>query len=1412
MKKNRLFLLSVVAGFMAVATVQANEIRVLFLGDNGHHRPADRFKELQPVMREKQIELVYTESLADLNESKLAGFDALAIFANHTRIEPAQEKALLGFVENGGGLVALHCASFCFLNSDKYIELVGGQFKSHGTGVFKETIVNADHPVMKGLQPIESWDETYVHSRHNTKRTVLAERRDEKGSEPYTWVREHGKGRVFYTAWGHDQRTWGNAGFQTLVEQGIRWASANSPGRLEVVTGLKPFEYMEAPSPLPNYVVSAQWGVQGEPIRTMQKPLTPEESLKHLALFPGFEKTLFASEPDIVKPIWIAWDHRGRLWIAETIDYPNEMQPEGQGRDRLKICEDTNGDGKADKFTVFADKLSVPTSFVFANGGVIVLHSGKTEFLRDTNGDDKADERKDLFVGWGTGDTHAGPSNLRYGFDNYVWGTVGYSGFRGTVGGKEIRFGQGILRFKPDGSELEFIRSSNNNTWGLGLSEEGIIFGSTANNNASMYMPIPNRFYEQVNGWSAARLESIADSQRFYPLTDKVRQVDQHGRYTAGSGSAIYTARSFPKEYWNRAQFVTEPTGHLVGMFYLASYGADYKAHNVRNFAASDDEWASPIAAEVGPDGALWVLDWYNYIIQHNPTPQGFDNGKGNAYETPLRDKVHGRIHRIAYKDGKGSRAPVLKADDVKTLVEGLKSDNLLWRSHAQRLLVEGKKTEAIPELRKLVADKKVDEIGLNTAAIHALWTMEGLGAFAKNDSQAAATSIEALRHPSAGVRRSAVTVLPRTEAGLKAIFDAKLLADNDAQVRLAALLAISEMPVSEKVGPALVEMLQRPENGEDRWIPDAATAAAAKHDVSFLKAVLASFKPAPSKQANSASRENSITNPSFEIVSDGRPAGWRTVNHSGRGEFALAEQGRTGTRSVKISSEQGADASWAVRVPVKPRTEYRLTGWIKTEGVEKVGGGRGAMFNVHELQDPVRGATKALTGDNDWTEVSLNFNSGEMREITVNALFGAWGRATGTAYFDDVQLIMAPGSELGGELGRVVRLVTTHYAQRGPVESILPTLASLKGASAELGGVFLDGLVSGWPEGKAPDVSGSAKAELNTLMKEMPETVRDRLLSLTTKWGRSDLFADNLKEITQRLNEQVAGKGASDEERISAAQRLVRLDDSAETAKLVLSQIDLLTPPELAKGLINAVTESRSSSSGEEIISRWGKLGPGARRAAVTALMRRPEWTIALLRAVEENDIPRADLAAEHWSQLKESRNRMIARRAERLSSAVGSADREEIVKKLLPLAKEHGDAARGQEVFAANCAVCHIFKGQGGTVGPDLTGIGARDRTEILAEILDPNRSVEANYQLWTVTTRDDETFAGRLESETQTTVEILDTAGQKHVIQRKDIASLQSSATSIMPVGFEGLPPDDLKALLEYIAADGHAAGAK
>ena len=141
---------------------------------------------------------------------------------------------------------------------------------------------------------------------------------------------------------------------------------------------------------------------------------------------------LFASEPDITKPIAFAWDERGRLLGRGDARLSARRRcRSGEGNDSIKICEDTNGDGQADKFTVFADKLNIPTGLVFANGGVIVAQPPRFIFLKDTNGDDKADVREEVMNGWGIGDTHAQANNLHYGYDNWLYGCVGYSGFKG---------------------------------------------------------------------------------------------------------------------------------------------------------------------------------------------------------------------------------------------------------------------------------------------------------------------------------------------------------------------------------------------------------------------------------------------------------------------------------------------------------------------------------------------------------------------------------------------------------------------------------------------------------------------------------------------------------------------------------------------------------------------------------------------------------------------------------------------------------------------------------------------------------------------------------------------------------------------------------------------------------------------
>ena len=201
-------------------------ISVLYLGHNSkHHDSATYAPMLRDALAPHAIDITYTADPNDLNAATLAKYDALMIYANHTKITPEQEIALLDFVAGGKGFLPIHSASFCFQNSPAYIALVGAQFQKHGTGDFTAEIVKPDHVVMAGIQPFQAWDETYVHAKHNPDRTVLMERVDAAGREPWTWVRTHGKGRVFYTASGHDARVWSHPTFHHLMRNAVVWAA-----------------------------------------------------------------------------------------------------------------------------------------------------------------------------------------------------------------------------------------------------------------------------------------------------------------------------------------------------------------------------------------------------------------------------------------------------------------------------------------------------------------------------------------------------------------------------------------------------------------------------------------------------------------------------------------------------------------------------------------------------------------------------------------------------------------------------------------------------------------------------------------------------------------------------------------------------------------------------------------------------------------------------------------------------------------------------------------------------------------------------------------------------------------------------------------------------------------------------------
>lgn len=1226
------------------ASAQTPTIKLLFLGDNAGHQPITRFRLLQPVFEKRGIAMTYTDSVKSLNADTLAKYDGLVIYANHTKITPEQEAALLDYVASGKGFIPLHCASYCFLNSQKYIDLVGGQFKSHGTGTFTTTVAMPDHPIMKDYKAFTSFDETYVHTKHNEKdRIVLEYRVDKKGKEPYTWVRTHGKGRVFYTAWGHDDKTWNNAGFHDLVERGVRWAvnlqntgtaiNVNYvPKMTTVANDVKPFEYKDAKIPFYAPKFGAKGG--GGP-KQMQLPLDAAESMKHIVHPTDFELKLFVSEPQIKRPICMNWDERGRLWIAESVDYPNNRQQSGQGNDRIVICEDTNGDGKADKFTVFADKLSIPTSFVFANGGIIVTQAPNTLFLRSTKGDDVADERKILFSGWGTGDTHAGPSNLHYGFDGWIYGIVGYSGFNGMVGGERHKFGQGFYRFKSDGSKLEFLRSTSNNSWGVGWSEEGLLFGSTANGNPSVFLPIPNRYYEKVRGLSAGALPTIAISNKFYPITDKVRQVDWHGGFTAAAGHAIYTARAYPKEYWNRVAFVAEPTGHLVASFVLTKTGSTFSSKNSWNLLAGDDEWVAPIMAEVGPDGNVWIIDWYNYIVQHNPTPPGFKNGKGNAYDTPLRDKTHGRIYRLVAKAQGRPSLGIPKMTSADDLVAALQSDNMFWRKHAQRLLIERGKLDVAPALAKLVANEKMDEIGLNGAAVHALWTLHGLKAM---DGQAKIDVNAALKHTSAAVRRNALLTLPANPASVEAIVASGILDDADTQVRLAALLKLTELPVSDKSAPALVKMLARSENTGDRWMSDAMTISAAHVDGPFLREVAAS------------------------------------------------------------------------------KTEY---------------------------------STRAVT---------------------------------------------------------IVGTVAENYARRGP-DTVASVLTNMKDGKSAATQTILAGLAKGWPRGQRAKLDEAAEKAMVNLLPSLPTTSRSQLTQLAKLLG-STSFEKQSAEAIKALVATVLDDKQTDAARIAAAAQLI--DQQVDDLDVMLDVITPRSSPTLAVGLLNAVGTTSSPNLGPTLLKRMATFTPQARSTALRILLSRTETTRQFLDAVEKGSMTFSELMLDQKQALAAHTDAKIAERAKALLAKGGglpNADRQKVVEEFLTMTKKTGNVEAGKAAFKKHCAVCHTHSGEGTKIGPDLSGVAVHTKEHLLIDILDPSRSVEGNYRVYAVETKQGMTLSGLMASETKTTIELFNTEGKKIVVERDDIDRLVASNKSLMPEGFEKtLKQDELLDLLEFLTARG------
>ncbi len=379
--------------------------------------------------------------------------------------------------------------------------------------------------------------------------------------------------------------------------------------------------------------------------------LTPEQERAALHVSAGFEVQLFASEPMINKPINMAFDARGRLWVSSTVEYPYSADksrwsdPQGtrvkDSRDAIKVLEDSDGDGKADKVTDFADGLNIPTGVVpwhkpEHKAGCIAWSVPNIWYFADTDGDDKADVREILFGPLGyEKDTHGMCSSFRLGLDGWIYATHGFnntSHFRAKDGSSLDLHSGNVFRFRPDGSRIEPWTHGQVNPFGMCWDRYGNLYSADCHSS-----PI----YQLIRGAHYPSFGKPHDGLGFAPV------MCQHTHGSTGICGIVYIDGGVWGPEWDDHMFVGNCVTSKVNHDKVTFTGSTPKANEQPDFITSDDPWFRPVDLQLGPDNALYIADFYNRIIGHYEAP----------LDHPGRDKERGRIWRVVKRDNDASLA-----------------------------------------------------------------------------------------------------------------------------------------------------------------------------------------------------------------------------------------------------------------------------------------------------------------------------------------------------------------------------------------------------------------------------------------------------------------------------------------------------------------------------------------------------------------------------------------------------------------------------------------------------------------------------------------------------------------------------------------------------------------------------------
>lgn len=496
----------------------------------------------------------------------------------------------------------------------------------------------------------------------------------------------------------------------------------------------------------------------------------PELERKTFTVAPGFEVTLWAADPLLAKPIQMNFDPQGRLWVASSEIYP-QIKPGEKANDKIIILEDTKGAGKADKTTVFADGLLIPTGLEPGDGGVYVANSTELVHLSASKPGGKADKRRVLLSGFGTEDTHHIIHTFRWGPDCRLYFNQSiyiHSHVETPTGVKRLNAG-GIWKFNPQTTELDVFARGWVNSWGHAFDKYGQSLATDGAGGEGINHAIPGAYYLTSQGPHAQRV--------------------LHGMNPGSPkycGLEVVSGRHFPDD-WQGDVITNDFRGHRVCRFKLTDDGSTFASREMTEVIKSNHPAFRPIDVKMGPDGALYIADWYNPIIQHGEVD----------FRDERRDKTHGRIWRVTAKGRPLVTPPKLVDATVPELLEALKAPEQWTRQQAKRVLTERGKDAVRPHLDGWIAkldrtDPNHDRHLLEVVSFESIWLYD-------------VAEVKALRQSrSPEVRAAATRMTADRPLGEEPEVWRALVKDPHPRVRLEAVRALSRLKTAWAAGTAL--------------------------------------------------------------------------------------------------------------------------------------------------------------------------------------------------------------------------------------------------------------------------------------------------------------------------------------------------------------------------------------------------------------------------------------------------------------------------------------------------------------------------------------------------------------------------------------------------------------------------------